>query len=109
MNLFTNQFTDLFGSLLTNLQHYCVLIVHMVLSPTPNLQYWKYWLTPFHRKLLKAKGPPPAAKADEEKKKGLAMFGQKPPTPKLLRAFAGGAFTKKGFLDRLKVRNYALY
>ncbi|XP_016301452.1 cyclic nucleotide-gated cation channel beta-3 [Sinocyclocheilus anshuiensis] len=54
------------------------------------------------RKLLKAKGPPPAAKGDEEKKKGLAMFGQKPPTPKLLRAFAGGVFTKKGFMDRLK-------
>ncbi|XP_051739016.1 cyclic nucleotide-gated cation channel beta-3 [Ctenopharyngodon idella] len=54
------------------------------------------------RKLLKAKGPPPAAKADEEKKKGLSMYGQKPPTPKLLRAFAGGAFTKKGFMDRLK-------
>ncbi|XP_073797045.1 cyclic nucleotide-gated channel beta-3 isoform X4 [Danio rerio] len=54
------------------------------------------------RKLLKAKGPPPAAKADEEKKKGLALFGQKPPTPKMLRAFAGGTFTKKGFLDRLK-------
>uniref|UniRef100_A0A671NKA5 Cyclic nucleotide gated channel subunit beta 3, tandem duplicate 2 n=1 Tax=Sinocyclocheilus anshuiensis TaxID=1608454 RepID=A0A671NKA5_9TELE len=57
------------------------------------------------RKLLKAKGPPPAAKGNEEKKKGLAQFGQKPPTPKLLRAFAGGAFTKKGFMDRLKVRN----
>ncbi|XP_026110633.1 cyclic nucleotide-gated cation channel beta-3-like isoform X2 [Carassius auratus] len=54
------------------------------------------------RKLLKAKGPAPAAKGEEEKKKGLAMFGQKPPTPKLLRAFAGGAFTKKGFMDRLK-------
>ncbi|KAK7123511.1 hypothetical protein R3I93_021821 [Phoxinus phoxinus] len=54
------------------------------------------------RKLLKAKGPPPAAKADEEKKKGLTMFGQKPPTPKFLRAFGGGAFSKKGFLDRLK-------
>uniref|UniRef100_A0A9J7ZN25 Cyclic nucleotide gated channel subunit beta 3, tandem duplicate 2 n=2 Tax=Cyprinus carpio TaxID=7962 RepID=A0A9J7ZN25_CYPCA len=61
------------------------------------------------RKLLKAKGPPPAAKGDEEKKKGLAMFGQKPPTPKLLRAFAGGAFTKKGFMDRLKVRNSIIY
>uniref|UniRef100_A0A673HB32 Cyclic nucleotide-gated cation channel beta-3-like n=1 Tax=Sinocyclocheilus rhinocerous TaxID=307959 RepID=A0A673HB32_9TELE len=61
------------------------------------------------RKLLKAKGPPPAAKGNEEKKKGLAQFGQKPPTPKLLRAFAGGAFTKKGFMDRLKVRNSNIY
>ncbi|XP_039540901.1 cyclic nucleotide-gated cation channel beta-3 isoform X1 [Pimephales promelas] len=54
------------------------------------------------RKLLKAKGPPPAAKADEEKKKGLTQFGQKPPTPKMLRAFTGGPFSKKGFMDRLK-------
>ncbi|CAM4723452.1 unnamed protein product [Leuciscus chuanchicus] len=54
------------------------------------------------RKLLKAKGPPPAAKAGEEKKKETYQFGPKPPTPKLLRAFAGGTFTKKGFLDRLK-------
>ncbi|KAM9839659.1 cyclic nucleotide-gated channel beta-3-like [Aulostomus maculatus] len=36
------------------------------------------------RKLMKAKGPA-AAKAQEEKKKGLALFGPKPPTPKLLR------------------------
>uniref|UniRef100_A0AAR2JT35 Cyclic nucleotide-binding domain-containing protein n=1 Tax=Pygocentrus nattereri TaxID=42514 RepID=A0AAR2JT35_PYGNA len=34
------------------------------------------------RKLMKAKGPA-AAKTDEEKKKGLALFGNKPPTPKL--------------------------
>nr|XP_055038296.1 cyclic nucleotide-gated cation channel beta-3 isoform X1 [Misgurnus anguillicaudatus] len=55
------------------------------------------------RKLMKAKGPA-AAKADEEKKKGLALFGPKPPTPKLLRAFGGGgaAFIKKGFLDKLR-------
>ncbi|KAL6488674.1 hypothetical protein MHYP_G00024150 [Metynnis hypsauchen] len=51
------------------------------------------------RKLMKAKGPA-AAKADEEKKKGLALFGPKPPTPKLLRAFGG--FQKKGFMDKLK-------
>ncbi|XP_077410421.1 cyclic nucleotide-gated channel beta-3-like [Vanacampus margaritifer] len=38
------------------------------------------------RKLTKAK-PPPGAK-DEEKPKGLAFFGPKPPTPKLIRAFA---------------------
>uniref|UniRef100_A0A3B4CWE9 Cyclic nucleotide-binding domain-containing protein n=1 Tax=Pygocentrus nattereri TaxID=42514 RepID=A0A3B4CWE9_PYGNA len=54
------------------------------------------------RKLMKAKGPA-AAKADEEKKKGLALFGPKPPTPKLLRAFGG--FQKKGFMDKLKVGN----
>uniref|UniRef100_A0A8B9HPU1 Cyclic nucleotide gated channel subunit beta 3, tandem duplicate 2 n=1 Tax=Astyanax mexicanus TaxID=7994 RepID=A0A8B9HPU1_ASTMX len=52
------------------------------------------------RKLMKAKGPA-AAKVEEEKKKGLALFGPKPPTPKMLRAFGG--FHKKGFLDKLKV------
>uniref|UniRef100_A0A8P4GAG9 Cyclic nucleotide-binding domain-containing protein n=1 Tax=Dicentrarchus labrax TaxID=13489 RepID=A0A8P4GAG9_DICLA len=36
------------------------------------------------KKLMKAKGPA-AAKVDEEKKKGLTLFGPKPPTPKLLR------------------------
>lgn len=38
------------------------------------------------RKLIKAKGPA-GPKTDEVKQKGLAMFGQKPPTPKLLKAF----------------------
>lgn len=52
------------------------------------------------RKLMKAKGPA-AAKVEEEKKKGLALFGPKPPTPKLLRAF-GGTINKK-FIDKLKV------
>jgi len=33
---------------------------------------------------MKAKGPA-AAKVEEEKKKGLALFGHKHPTPKLLR------------------------
>ncbi|XP_045919971.1 cyclic nucleotide-gated cation channel beta-3-like [Micropterus dolomieu] len=51
------------------------------------------------RKLMKAKGPT-AAKADEEKKKGLALFGPKPPTPKLLRAF-GGTINKR-ITDRIK-------
>ncbi|XP_066539497.1 cyclic nucleotide-gated channel beta-3-like [Hoplias malabaricus] len=51
------------------------------------------------RKLMKAKGPV-VAKTDEEKKKGLALFGNKPPTPKLLRAFGG--FGKGGLLDKLK-------
>ncbi|XP_077480467.1 cyclic nucleotide-gated channel beta-3-like [Stigmatopora argus] len=51
------------------------------------------------RKLMKAKGPA-AAKAEEEKKKGLALFGPKPPTPKLLRAFGGG-FNKK-MIEKLK-------
>uniref|UniRef100_A0A3Q3Q4E9 Cyclic nucleotide-binding domain-containing protein n=1 Tax=Monopterus albus TaxID=43700 RepID=A0A3Q3Q4E9_MONAL len=40
------------------------------------------------RKLIKAKGPA-AAKASEERQKGLTLFGQKPPTPKMLRAFGG--------------------
>lgn len=39
------------------------------------------------RKLTKAKGPP-GAKTAEEKPKGLTLFGPKPPTPKLLKAFA---------------------
>ncbi|XP_019722741.1 cyclic nucleotide-gated cation channel beta-3 [Hippocampus comes] len=51
------------------------------------------------RKLMKAKGPA-AAKAEEEKKKGLALFGAKPPTPKLLRAIGGG-FNKK-IMEKLK-------
>ncbi|KAF5888168.1 cyclic nucleotide-gated cation channel beta-3-like, partial [Clarias magur] len=51
------------------------------------------------RKLIKAKGPA-AAKTEEEKKKGLELFGPKPPTPKMLQAF--GRFTKKGFLEKLK-------
>lgn len=46
---------------------------------------------------MKAKGPA-AAKVEEEKKKGLALFGPKPPTPKLLRAFGG-----KNFLEKLRV------
>ncbi|XP_077410423.1 cyclic nucleotide-gated channel beta-3-like isoform X2 [Vanacampus margaritifer] len=49
------------------------------------------------RKLMKAKGPA-AAKAEEDKKKGLALFGLKPPTPKLLRAFGGG----RKMMDKLK-------
>uniref|UniRef100_A0A8C7IT32 Cyclic nucleotide gated channel subunit beta 3 n=1 Tax=Oncorhynchus kisutch TaxID=8019 RepID=A0A8C7IT32_ONCKI len=52
------------------------------------------------KKLMKAKGPA-AAKAVEDKKKGLALFGPKPPTPKMLRVFGGD----KGFLEKLKVRN----
>uniref|UniRef100_A0A673CM60 Cyclic nucleotide-binding domain-containing protein n=1 Tax=Sphaeramia orbicularis TaxID=375764 RepID=A0A673CM60_9TELE len=53
------------------------------------------------RKLMKSKGPA-AAKAEEEKKKGLALFGPKPPTPKLLRA-VGGTINRR-FMDKLKVR-----
>uniref|UniRef100_A0AAY4A912 Cyclic nucleotide-binding domain-containing protein n=1 Tax=Denticeps clupeoides TaxID=299321 RepID=A0AAY4A912_9TELE len=53
------------------------------------------------KKLMKAKGPA-AAKVEEEKKKGLTMFGPKPPTPKMLRAFGG--FGKGGLLDKLKVK-----
>lgn len=54
------------------------------------------------RKLMKAKGPA-AAKAEGEKKKGIELFGPKPPTPKMLRAF--GRFNKKAFIDKLKVAN----
>ncbi|XP_074549705.1 cyclic nucleotide-gated channel beta-3-like [Halichoeres trimaculatus] len=51
------------------------------------------------RKLMKSKGPA-AAKAEEEKKKGLALFGIRPPTPKLLRAF-GGNFNR-AVIERMK-------
>uniref|UniRef100_A0A4W6BZH4 Cyclic nucleotide gated channel subunit beta 3, tandem duplicate 2 n=1 Tax=Lates calcarifer TaxID=8187 RepID=A0A4W6BZH4_LATCA len=50
--------------------------------------------------LMKAKGPA-AAKAEEDKKKGLALFGPRPGTPKLLRAVGGTI--NKGIIDRLKV------
>lgn len=49
---------------------------------------------------MKAKGPA-AVKVEEEKKKGLALFGPKPPTPKLLRAF--GRNFNKTFFEKLKV------
>lgn len=49
---------------------------------------------------MKAKGPA-AAKVEEDKKKGLALFGPKPPTPKLLRAFGGNI--NKNIIDRMKV------
>ncbi|XP_060950302.1 cyclic nucleotide-gated cation channel beta-3-like [Limanda limanda] len=51
------------------------------------------------RQLLKAKGPA-AAKTVEEKKKGMTLFGTKPQTPKMMRAFA--EMRKGGFLERLK-------
>ena len=54
------------------------------------------------RKLMKAKGPA-GAKADEDKKKAVTLFGPKPPTPKFLRAF--GNVGKGGWLEKLKVRN----
>ncbi|XP_039983452.1 cyclic nucleotide-gated cation channel beta-3 [Xiphias gladius] len=46
------------------------------------------------RKLIKAKGPA-AAKTNEERQKGLTLFGQKPPTPKLLKAIANLRKLKK--------------
>ncbi len=49
---------------------------------------------------MKGKGPA-AAKVEEEKKKGLALFGPKPPTPKLLRAFGGNL--NRNLVDKLKV------
>uniref|UniRef100_A0A8C1U771 Cyclic nucleotide gated channel subunit beta 3, tandem duplicate 1 n=1 Tax=Cyprinus carpio TaxID=7962 RepID=A0A8C1U771_CYPCA len=52
------------------------------------------------RKLMKAKGKAAPVKDEGEKKKGLAMFGQKPPTPKMLRAFGG--FGKGGLLEKLR-------
>ncbi|TRY56029.1 hypothetical protein DNTS_013859 [Danionella cerebrum] len=52
------------------------------------------------RKLMKAKGKTAPVKDEGEKKKGLALFGAKPPTPKMLRAFGG--FGKGGLLEKLK-------
>lgn len=49
---------------------------------------------------MKAKGPA-AAKAEEDKKKGLALFVPKPATPKLLRAVGGSL--NKTVVDRIKV------
>uniref|UniRef100_A0A8C9V250 Cyclic nucleotide gated channel subunit beta 3 n=1 Tax=Scleropages formosus TaxID=113540 RepID=A0A8C9V250_SCLFO len=56
------------------------------------------------RKLMKAKGP--ATGGPAEQKKGLALFNERPPTPKMLRAFAG--FGKGGFLEKLKVMHVLL-
>ncbi|XP_051970100.1 cyclic nucleotide-gated cation channel beta-3 [Xyrauchen texanus] len=56
------------------------------------------------RKLMKAKGKV-AVQDDGEKKKGLAMFGTKPPTPKMLRAFGG--FGKGGLLEKLRAHQAA--
>ncbi|XP_031440321.2 cyclic nucleotide-gated cation channel beta-3-like [Clupea harengus] len=50
--------------------------------------------------LMKAKGPA-AAKAAEDKKKGLTLFGPKPPTPKFLRLFGAG-LNKQSLLERMK-------
>uniref|UniRef100_A0A8C2AR97 Cyclic nucleotide gated channel subunit beta 3, tandem duplicate 2 n=1 Tax=Cyprinus carpio TaxID=7962 RepID=A0A8C2AR97_CYPCA len=55
---------------------------------------------PESQKVL-AKGKTAPVKDEGEKKKGLAMFGQKPPTPKMLRAFGG--FGKGGLLEKLRV------
>uniref|UniRef100_A0A8C7RHW1 Cyclic nucleotide gated channel subunit beta 3, tandem duplicate 1 n=1 Tax=Oncorhynchus mykiss TaxID=8022 RepID=A0A8C7RHW1_ONCMY len=51
------------------------------------------------RKLMKAKGPA-GAKGEVDKTKGMALFGPKPPTPKMARIFGG--FGKGGFLEKLK-------
>uniref|UniRef100_A0A1A8JDU0 Cyclic nucleotide gated channel beta 3 n=2 Tax=Nothobranchius kuhntae TaxID=321403 RepID=A0A1A8JDU0_NOTKU len=51
------------------------------------------------RQLMKTKAAT-GAQAKEEKQKGLALFGQKPPTPKFLRAF--GNLRKAGLLEKLK-------
>uniref|UniRef100_A0A087XRB0 Cyclic nucleotide gated channel subunit beta 3, tandem duplicate 1 n=1 Tax=Poecilia formosa TaxID=48698 RepID=A0A087XRB0_POEFO len=51
------------------------------------------------RQLVKAKAAAGAPTKDE-KPKGLTLFGQKPPTPKLLKAF--GNLRKAGLLDKLK-------
>ena len=53
---------------------------------------------------MKAKGPA-AAKAAEDKKKGLTLFGPKPPTPKCLAAFGAG-LNKQSLLERMKVKKY---
>ncbi|XP_069554211.1 cyclic nucleotide-gated channel beta-3 [Brachyistius frenatus] len=50
------------------------------------------------KKLVKAKGAA-SAKTNEEKHKGLALFGRKPPTPKLLRAFGNMLKAKKAAME----------
>uniref|UniRef100_A0A4W4F983 Cyclic nucleotide-binding domain-containing protein n=1 Tax=Electrophorus electricus TaxID=8005 RepID=A0A4W4F983_ELEEL len=57
------------------------------------------------RTLMKAKDSA-AVGTEEQRKKGLELFGGKPATPKMLRAF--GKFNKKGFLEKLKVRTQFL-
>uniref|UniRef100_A0A8C4IGL8 Cyclic nucleotide-binding domain-containing protein n=1 Tax=Dicentrarchus labrax TaxID=13489 RepID=A0A8C4IGL8_DICLA len=52
------------------------------------------------RKLTKAKGPP-GAKTQEEKPKGMTLFGPKPPTPKLLKAFANLRKAKNGGVSKI--------
>ncbi|CAL8311765.1 unnamed protein product [Merluccius merluccius] len=52
------------------------------------------------KKLMKAKGPAAAAKTEDDKKTGLALFGPKPPTPKILRAFGGNL--NRRIMDKLK-------
>uniref|UniRef100_A0A3Q3B5R1 Cyclic nucleotide-gated cation channel beta-3-like n=1 Tax=Kryptolebias marmoratus TaxID=37003 RepID=A0A3Q3B5R1_KRYMA len=54
------------------------------------------------RQLMKSKVAT-GAQTKEDKPKGLALFGQKPPTPKLLKAF--GNLRKGGLLDKLKVKS----
>ncbi len=49
---------------------------------------------------MRAKGPA-AAKAEEDRKKGLALFGPKPPTPKLLRAVGGNI--NRAIINKMKV------
>ncbi|XP_021178812.2 cyclic nucleotide-gated cation channel beta-3 isoform X2 [Fundulus heteroclitus] len=51
------------------------------------------------RQLVKSKAPAGAA-TKEEKQKGLALFGQRPPTPKLFKAF--GNLRKSGLLEKLR-------
>uniref|UniRef100_A0A668AM55 Cyclic nucleotide gated channel subunit beta 3, tandem duplicate 2 n=1 Tax=Myripristis murdjan TaxID=586833 RepID=A0A668AM55_9TELE len=55
---------------------------------------------PESQKVLARKGFQ-VAKAEQEKKKGLALFGPKPPTPKLLRAVGGNI--NRTIIDKLKV------
>lgn len=52
--------------------------------------------------LVKAKVPA-AAKANEEKPKGLVLFEPKPPTPKLLKAF--GHIGKGDLIGKLMVQS----
>ncbi|KAM4534066.1 cyclic nucleotide-gated channel beta-3 [Odontesthes bonariensis] len=51
------------------------------------------------RQLMKSKAAA-GTKTKEEKQKGLALFGPKPPTPKLVKAFMN--LRKGGFLEKLK-------
>lgn len=82
--------------------HFATLRIKQALQYT-HYHFLMSLVVSVRRKLMKAKGPA-AAKVEEGKKKGLALFGPKPATPKLIRAVGGG--TTKTFIEKLKVTHF---